>query len=98
MIGGKQIVQAFGGFGGRDAFGDGGGRGSLAEFSPDHREALRVVLGGIMRDSAGAGVQRRAAERFRIHYLADRAFHKVRSAEPHEAGAFDHDDDVGQRG
>ena len=51
-----------------------------------------------MRDAADGGVQARAAEGFRIDDLAGRAFDEIRTAQAHEARAFDHDDVIAERG
>ena len=98
MIGRQDVVQTFGGFGGRCAFEWSKRRRKLADFLTDQLETGRIVLGGIVRDAAGARVEASSAQRLGIGDLADRALHQVRSAQAHEAGAFDHNNDVGQRG
>ena len=98
MIRRQQVVQALGRFRRRSAFQQGRRRRQLADLLADQIQTFRIVLGRIMRDAAGTRVQTCAAQRFRVGDLADGAFHQIRAAEPHEAGALHHNDDVGQRG
>ena len=51
-----------------------------------------------MRHAGNLIVGTRAAERFVVDRLSRRALNEIRAAQSHERGAFDHDDDVRQRG
>src|SRR6266568_9078488 len=64
---------------------------------PDLRNRLFVILHSIMRNARNFTMRARAAERFIVNCLAGCSFDQVSSAQSHERGAFDHDDDVRKR-
>ncbi len=69
----------------------------LAKALADPLQAVGIVLRHVVRHAADRGVHARAAQRFGIDHLPGRALHQVRTAQPHEAGAFHHDDAVAER-
>ena len=71
--------------------------GQLAETLANALEAIGIVLRQVVRHAADRSVHARAAERFGIDHLAGGALHQVRAAEPHETGAFHHDDAIAER-
>ena len=76
-----------------------GGAGDERDLPVKSRHDLPVhFLEQLAQESLELKVHARTAERFGIHHLPHRAFHQVGTTEPHEAGAFHHDDDVAQSG
>src|SRR6476620_11887693 len=63
---------------------------------PDLRQALGFILDHIVRNAADRGMGRCAAQSFAVDCFASRTFHEVRSAESHEGGSLDHENDVGK--
>jgi hypothetical protein len=58
---------------------------------------LLVVIDSVVGNTADLRVRRRAAECLRVDDLSSCAFDEIRSAESHERGALDHQNDIGQR-
>jgi hypothetical protein len=73
------------------------GRRKLRDDLSNLLDASLVRLDAVVRDSRNLVVRARAPESLVVNRLARRAFDEVRAAEPHERGALDHDDDVGER-
>ncbi len=97
VIGGHQVVQPFRRFRRRRALQCRGRGRQGAKPLADQLQASGIIFRHIVRHSAGRGVHSRPAQRFRVHHLSHRSLHQVRAAQPHEAGAFHHDDHVAQR-
>ena len=98
VIGGKDAVDIGDVAGGLASLRVRGRRGERAEPLADAGQAIGIVRRHVVRHAARGRVQARAAQRFGVDHLPGRALHEVGAAQPHEAGALHHDDDVAQRG
>jgi len=97
MIGGHHGINPIRRLRGFSGLRSGRRRRQLPKTRANHIEAILVILRHIMRHTAGAIVQMRAAQRFLIDGLPRCALYQIRTAEPHKAGFLHHDDHIAER-